>query len=170
MNPQESFESRQTRLQKLQVRSNSLKRVGLVALILCAALFVMGQTGTKSAPRATPTGTHVVWTAAPIPEAREYKNYDDYAAAVVNWALNEKDTATGKRVFLNSGQAGRYQIIINPNIRADTRLLDTQTGRTWTAVEYAYLEGKPMVWRIEDRVDNDQELMEWIKAYTPIKK
>jgi hypothetical protein len=26
---------------------------------------------------------------------------------------------------------GRYQIIINPNVRADTFLIDTTTGRTW---------------------------------------
>lgn len=26
---------------------------------------------------------------------------------------------------------GRYQIIINPNVRADTFMIDTATGRTW---------------------------------------
>lgn len=32
----------------------------------------------------------------------------------------------------DSGQgAGRYQIIINPNVRADTFMIDTATGRVW---------------------------------------
>ena len=29
------------------------------------------------------------------------------------------------------GDLGRYQIVMNPNVRADTFLLDTETGKTW---------------------------------------
>lgn len=57
-----------------------------------------------------------------------------------------------------SAGAPRYQIVINPNVRADTFLLDTVTGRIWIRRSYVDLMTEPEVWEPEDRVDNDQEL------------
>ena len=31
---------------------------------------------------------------------------------------------------------GRYQIVINPTVRADTFLLDSETGRVWQMTQY----------------------------------
>ena len=153
-------------LARLRTQNRRLRQIGATVLIATAALFLMGQ----AAPKKNTSQTRVVWTATPIPDAADYKTYEDYAAAVVNWALNEKATTAGKQVSLNAGQSGRYQIVSNPNIRADTRLLDTQTGRTWINVEYTDLQGRPDVWRMEDRVDNPKELSEWWNRQTPIKK
>ena len=64
---------------------------------------------------------------------------------------------------------GRYQLVINPNVRADTFLLDTQTGRIWMPTEYTNLGPipgmgpKPTVWQFQDRVDNQEELARWIQ-------
>jgi len=57
--------------------------------------------------------------------------------------------------------AGRYQIFYSPHMRADTFLLDTETGKTWGRIDFSDLPGKPTVWMWEDRVDDQQELNEW---------
>lgn len=62
---------------------------------------------------------------------------------------------------LPAGPAGRYQIVINPNIRADTILLDTQTGQTWTQTQISDVEGEPTVWMFRDRLDNDLAFINW---------
>jgi len=54
--------------------------------------------------------------------------------------------------------APRYQIFINPNVRADTFLLDTWTGRVWLRTTYTDLNDEPDVWRLQPRIDNDQDL------------
>jgi hypothetical protein len=46
-------------------------------------------------------------------------------------------------------------------MRADTFLLDTETGKTWGRIDFSDLPGKPTVWMWEDRVDDQQELNEW---------
>jgi hypothetical protein len=40
-------------------------------------------------------------------------------------------SAQESRSDLFSQQPGRYQIVMNPQIRADTFLLDTATGKIW---------------------------------------
>ena len=56
---------------------------------------------------------------------------------------------------------GRYQIVINPNVRADTWLLDTETGRVWTHSAVSDVKGSPTVWMIEPRFDSDDEFSQW---------
>lgn len=56
---------------------------------------------------------------------------------------------------------GRYQIIMRPNIRADTFLLDTQTGRIWIPIEYTNVKGQPTIWKYEERVDNQAAYEQW---------
>lgn len=60
---------------------------------------------------------------------------------------------------------GRFQIVINPNVRADTFLLDTDSGRTWKPTAFTDLDGEPVVWEPQDRVDNEQELRLWIASH-----
>lgn len=56
---------------------------------------------------------------------------------------------------------GRYQIVVNPSVRADTFLLDTQTGRVWRLTRYTNLKGNPEVWLYMDRVDSILEWKKW---------
>lgn len=43
-------------------------------------------------------------------------------------------------------QNGRFVIVFSPLVRADTFLLDTQSGRIWTPTKYEDLVGEPTVW------------------------
>jgi len=61
---------------------------------------------------------------------------------------------------------GRYQIVINPNARADTFLLDTETGKVWVSTAFTNIKGEPTVWLFEDRIDNQQANLEWINQQT----
>jgi|SRR5580704_12656698 hypothetical protein len=65
----------------------------------------------------------------------------------------------------DTGASGRYQIIFNPNVRADTFLLDTQTGKVWLRTTYTDLDGKPDVWEYQDRADNPEQLHSWISSH-----
>jgi hypothetical protein len=61
---------------------------------------------------------------------------------------------------------GRFQIIFNPRgLRADTFLLDTQTGKIWRPTQFTDLEGDPSVWHFEDRVDSREDLLTWSAGY-----
>jgi hypothetical protein len=62
---------------------------------------------------------------------------------------------------------GRYQILYNPNVRADTFLLDTQTGKVWTPTQFSQFKHVPTAWLIQDRIDNDAQLLDWSKRQTP---
>jgi hypothetical protein len=42
---------------------------------------------------------------------------------------------------------------MNPQVRADTFLLDTATGRIWMPTRYAEFEGDPVIWDIQPKVD-----------------
>jgi hypothetical protein len=68
---------------------------------------------------------------------------------------------TPMQAGLPAGPAGRYQIVINPNVRADTILLDTQTGQTWTQTQITDVAGAPTVWMYRDRLDNDLAFVNW---------
>lgn len=65
---------------------------------------------------------------------------------------------------------GRFQIVINTNVRADTFLLDTWTGKTWTPVQYTDLQEQPTIWRAMDRTDNDAALAGWLNMHQAIAK
>lgn len=61
---------------------------------------------------------------------------------------------------------GRYQIVFSPHARADNFLLDTQTGKIWTRVEYTNVQGEPEVWKYEERIDGATEFDEWLQRQT----
>ncbi len=131
-----------------------MKRVGLLLLFLTA--IAHGQTAPKKAT-APPTQAGTFVAAKPIPNSKDYKNYDDFAAALVRWALDREAAGVGNHA-VQDAHPSRFQIFINPGVRADTFLLDTETGRVWSPVTYTDLENSPQVWKIHDRVDSQSEL------------
>jgi len=52
----------------------------------------------------------------------------------------------------------RFQIVFNPNVRADTFLLDTEKGRVWQMTKLTDLEGQPTIWMQMDVVDETGEM------------
>ena len=60
---------------------------------------------------------------------------------------------------------GRYQVVFSPWMRADTFLLDTQTGRMWKPVQYTDLEGEPTVWQYVERLDTAAEFLNWSRGF-----
>jgi len=58
---------------------------------------------------------------------------------------------------------GRYQIVFSPLIRADTFLLDTQSGRTWQIVKFEDLQDAPRVWEPLNRFDTYTEESKWVR-------
>jgi len=80
---------------------------------------------------------------------------------VTSFLMGQPAPTAVKQPTVNASQVGRYQIVFNPNIAAYTFLLDTQTGNTWTPVEITNAKGKPTIWRFKERVDNQQQFIEW---------
>lgn len=58
-------------------------------------------------------------------------------------------------------QYGRYVITFSPFARADTFLLDTETGKVWQLTKFTDLEGEPLVFKYLERVDSEAKLTEW---------
>ena len=63
-------------------------------------------------------------------------------------------------------EAGRYQIVMRKDIRADTYLLDTATGRVWQHVQFVQLEGGPVAWRFMPRLDSSEAMFKWAATQT----
>lgn len=59
-------------------------------------------------------------------------------------------------------QNARFQILFNPNARADTFLLDTQTGKVWQLAKFSDIEGEPVVWNHMERIDDDKQLYQFV--------
>jgi hypothetical protein len=66
-------------------------------------------------------------------------------------------------------EVGRYQIFISPLARADVYLVDTKTGKVWINTQYTDVEGQPKVWKYQERIDSNEDLMQWIKQQKIIK-
>lgn len=49
---------------------------------------------------------------------------------------------------------GRFQLVINPQMRADTFLIDTQKGRVWQLTQFDDLPNKPTAWEEMDIIDD----------------
>jgi hypothetical protein len=52
---------------------------------------------------------------------------------------------------------------MNPSVRADTYLLDTQTGRIWKSVVFTDLQGSPEAW---EEVDVLRTQADWLSFGT----
>ena len=57
--------------------------------------------------------------------------------------------------------SGRYRIVMREGIRADSWLLDTATGLTWREVSYVDIVGQPVIWKFQDRIDDNASLLRW---------
>jgi hypothetical protein len=62
--------------------------------------------------------------------------------------------------------APRFQLFVNPTVRADTFLLDTVTGKIWCKMTFTNLVGEPDAWIAEDRIDGDDDLMTFLQKHT----
>ncbi|HUO89898.1 MAG TPA: hypothetical protein VMU08_12040 [Rhizomicrobium sp.] len=67
-------------------------------------------------------------------------------------------------------EVGRYQIVFSPHARADTYLLDTETGRVWVMTQFTDLKGKPTAWNLTDRLDNFADMDVFAALHGPIEK
>jgi hypothetical protein len=80
---------------------------------------------------------------------------------VTSFLMGQAAPTAIKQTTSGTSQVGRYQIVLNPNVRADTILLDTQTGNTWIQTEITDAKGKPTVWMYRERVDNHNQFVDW---------
>jgi hypothetical protein len=83
------------------------------------------------------------------------------AAGVI---VRAQSNAAQARV-IQSAADGRYQIVVNPSVRADTFLLDTQTGKIWIRTSFSFLEGSPDAWLYQERLDNSAQEDAWIATH-----
>ena len=60
-----------------------------------------------------------------------------------------------------SNPNGRFQIVMRDGARADTFLLDTETGKVWSRRQYPDVQGKPDVWVYEEKLDNQSQVEAW---------
>jgi hypothetical protein len=86
-------------------------------------------------------------------------------ACILIAAVPAEQSKAQQPPLLAPSEMGRFQIVINPAVRADTFLLDTSTGQTWRPVTYTDLKGEPTVWKYEERVDDRYELEQWWDKY-----
>jgi hypothetical protein len=62
----------------------------------------------------------------------------------------------------------RFVFVINPNMRADTFLLDTQTGKVWQRTHITDFVGEPDIWSPMLRPETEQDVYSALTAvYTP---
>ena len=69
---------------------------------------------------------------------------------------------------VSDSTCGRFQIFFNPNVRADTFLVDTQTGKVWRMTTYTDIIGEPTIWQFMERIDTKEQLNKWIDLKLPI--
>jgi hypothetical protein len=87
-----------------------------------------------------------------------------------SFLMGQAAPTTVKQASANASPVGRYQIVFNPNMRADTFLLDTETGQTWVQSEITTdAVGKRTIWVFRERVDNWQAFSDWLRDVKPLK-
>jgi len=66
---------------------------------------------------------------------------------------------------LSTNESKRFEIIFNPNARADTFLLDTQKGKVWQLTKITDVESQPTVWQPLEIIDPDGDIGITPKAF-----
>jgi hypothetical protein len=61
--------------------------------------------------------------------------------------------------------SGRYQIVFSPHARAETFMIDTETGRVWQFTTFVDLDGDPHAWMSVPRIDSDSDFAIWLPHY-----
>ena len=59
---------------------------------------------------------------------------------------------------------GRYQIVFRPELARDTWLLDTATGRVWREAQYPEILEDPVVWKLMERIDSNEDMFNWLRT------
>jgi hypothetical protein len=74
---------------------------------------------------------------------------------------------SGKLAVVSSSPlpSGRYQIVFGPHARADTFLLDTQTGKVWVRTAFTFLQGEPDAWVPLPHFENEKEQETWVDLH-----
>jgi hypothetical protein len=141
-----------------------MKRIILPVLLFCAAAggLLLSQTTGKKPPVAqiAPPVTTPPNSARPRrPELATFPGtLAEFNAAMNDYEDKLEDWLKGEPPF---SSIGRYQLVINPTVRADTFLVDTKTGRIWSRTKITDIVGEPEVWMAEPRMDNEQEFTAW---------
>ncbi len=128
--------------------------------LLFLAVFLLGillRGYAQQAPLAKPKQS--VQMAAEKPDISKYSNWEAYQDDLINWSIAHHNGSFAVTSIDN--QVGRYQIFFRANVRADTFLVDTVTGKTWTPIEYTNVKGQPTVWRVQERLDSPLEVSQW---------
>lgn len=75
---------------------------------------------------------------------------------------------------LSTNESKRFEIIFNPNARADTFLLDTQKGKVWQLTKITDVESQPTVWQPLEIIDPEGDIgitpKTFLERYPFIKK
>jgi len=75
---------------------------------------------------------------------------------------------------LPSSGSQRFQIVFNPNVRADTFLIDTQKGKVWQLSKFTSVENQPTAWEPMEIIDPDGDIgvtpKTFFERHPPIKK
>src|SRR4051794_30948686 len=79
-------------------------------------------------------------------------------AALLCYARASAQQASGPFSADTSKQAGRFQIVMHPTIRADQYLLDTVTGQVWQLTSFSSLKSEPTAWSYMTRIDNGSDM------------
>jgi hypothetical protein len=93
---------------------------------------------------------------------------DKYITTAVDAAIDER-VLKDKQITMTMPSSERYRIVMRDGVRADTFLLDTQTGHIWSRVKITDVEGQPDIWRFEERVDDPVDFRNWLQSQ-PAKK
>jgi hypothetical protein len=59
---------------------------------------------------------------------------------------------------ISTNESKRFQIVFNPNARADTFLLDTQKGKVWQLTKITDVETQPTVWEPMSIIDPEGDI------------
>lgn len=89
-----------------------------------------------------------------------------FLAIVLVWPKTTETQALPKP-NIQTSSPGRFQIFVNPNVRADTILLDTETGKTWVQTTISNVKGGPTVWFFREKIDDEKQFEAWSESKLP---
>lgn len=134
----------------MKVGQSTEDMLTLRTIVIAATFFMVGVVATitpSSVSAQFPPGVG-------LPSAEDFESIADYEKALLSWAMGV--TRDGE------SEPGRYELVLRDELRADTFLLDTVTGRIWIRIEFTYLEGEPRAWVAEPRLDNPDDKARWV--------
>ena len=87
------------------------------------------------------------------------------ASSILGQSQVAKPATVSAPIVPSPASLGRYQIVFGPHARADTFLIDTQTGKIWTRTVFTFLQGEPQAWLPEPHLENEKEEQEWVNLH-----